>query len=743
MECEKQKENNIWWNVNEKPALSERRRLLYIFQRKVLGMKRTASRDLEEFGDYRVDQRIFREAYKYTKRVFTTKVIRCLLLACLPPDSGTSVSDQDVSDSDASVGDKKVLEKVLKKIDKMRELLEELKFSSILTSEPDDKVLLRCNEDKAQCFNEMGCRKKCRQKPKTCEKCPALWLYKNLDNIDKHYVCNAEDYIELSGLTEYVNNVENTDFLPAIYGSLLIQLTKEEKQLVDEVYDKIGEFNKEDGEKIDSDRMIEIINECERVLEIRHKAPDERLAYIKWYWAHLRTWIKIESRQWSGELNNYWTIESEKACFKQLEEASDIIQGLVLNDEKEVDKKELFANVETERVVSFLTLCLNFNVLEYVKFFEGSEKKWGEIDEYIWHRSEMLDDEKKLPLYIALWNLRRAKRDKEKTAEMEKKLEPLKMIIELRDKLKTIEELRGELENIKLLMKKPETVEERRNKLKTILDGDKIKSLLDEDEKELETIVELRGKLKTIVGLRDELETMEKQRNKPKILEKKRDKLETILDGDKIKSLLADGDKIKPLLDEKEIGALKEELKNQGIECKKIESIIKRLRKALENGETEAMNAAEDKIKEIGEEMKNKQESLKEKLKTKLGTKKKDAWFALLELEYDITCLKRGEKDFWTVKNWFLGWKDCDAIKKYTCNLEIFKEILGRASDVIEREKHVVKDVGVSDRKEIVIKSLEEWGLPEKGHPNAFKRVVGDFYCMKKPVQMFGFDKSL
>ena len=41
---------------------------------------------------------------------------------------------------------------------------------------------------------------------------------------------------------------------------------------------------------------------------------------------------------------------------------------------------------------------------------------------------------------------------------------------------------------------------------------------------------------------------------------------------------------------------------------------------------------------------------------------------------------------------------------------------------------------------EIVVKSLEEWGLPEKGHPNAFKRVVGDFYCMKKPVQMFEFD---
>ena len=696
----KQKENKIWWNVNKDKVdkaheLSEKRRLLYIFQRKVLGMKKTASLDWEKIGIYLEDKRVFREVYREnTKKVFTTTIIKYLLHACRIPDSGASVSAHDV----------------LSKINKMRRLLKELKFESILSSdEPEDEILFGCRENKCkedECKHSYKCFGRIyiepgAQKPVNfgringdCDKCPAVWLYKNLVKIEDEYEC--EDYNELSDLTEYV---KNTDFLPAIYGSLLGKLTEEEKKLVDEVYGKICEFNKEDEEKIDSHRVIEIINECERVLEIRHKAPDERLAYIKWYWAHLRTWIKIESRQWSGELNNYWTIESEKACFKQLEEASDIIQGLVLNDEKEVDKKELFVNVETERVVSFLTLCLNFNVLEYVKFFEGSEKKWGEIDEYIWHRSEMLDDEKKLPLYIALWNLRRAKRDKEKTAEMEKKLEPLKMIIELRDKLKTIEELRGELENIKLLMKKPETVEERRNKLKTILDGDKIKSLLDEDEKELETIVELRGKLKTIVGLRDELETMEKQRNKPKILEKQRDKLETILDGDKIKSLLADGDKIKPLLDEKEIGALKEELKNQGIECKKIESIIKRLRKALENGETEAMNAAEDKIKEIGEEMKNKQESLKEKLKTKLGTKKKDAWFALLELEYDITCLKRGEKDFWTVKNWFLGWKDCDAIKKYTCNLEIFKEILGRASDVIEREKHVARDVGVSDRK--------------------------------------------
>lgn len=154
-----------------------------------------------------------------------------------------------------------------------------------------------------------------------CENCTVAWLYRNLK------------YIE-----------ENYDRIISHKNILLKYSDREQESLIEDIYKEIKEYEKLPLDKrCDISRLRTLFNSCIKSYSIPDVA-DEKLAYVKWYTAHLSNWPFFKACLLHA--NHY----DEFSIYQMLRSASDILQIIESNNEA------LLTAVECDRIVSFLTL---------------------------------------------------------------------------------------------------------------------------------------------------------------------------------------------------------------------------------------------------------------------------------------------------------------------------------------------------------------------------------------------------
>lgn len=182
------------------------------------------------------------------------------------------------------------------------------------------EIALQCNGNEIdKCYNRI--KEKEGFVYDKCKNCTVAWLFKNLQYIESNY-----------------------DLIISHKNILLEYPEVIQKSLIEDIYKKIKEYEDLPLNKCcDISILFSLFNSCIKSYTIPDVA-DEKLAYVKWYTAHLSNWPFFKACLLQA--NHY----DEFSIYQMLRSASDILQVIESNDE------ELLAAVECDRIVSFLTL---------------------------------------------------------------------------------------------------------------------------------------------------------------------------------------------------------------------------------------------------------------------------------------------------------------------------------------------------------------------------------------------------
>lgn len=242
---------------------------------------------------------------KRTQNVFTNTVLADFILLCIKEKGENRI-------------DSYFLEKAVSIIRNSKYLCGREEYR---LGKDSSKISLQCTNDNEikECYN--GMKDKRRFIYDRCENCTVAWIFRNLQYIEKNY------YSIIS------------------YKNILSQYPEEKQKLtVEKIYKKIMEYEKLPLKKqCDLKELFSLFNTCIEGYNISDVA-DKKVAYIKWYTAHLFNWPFFKSCLLY--VNHY----DEFTVYQMLRSASDILQAI------ESDDEELLAAVECDRVISFLSL---------------------------------------------------------------------------------------------------------------------------------------------------------------------------------------------------------------------------------------------------------------------------------------------------------------------------------------------------------------------------------------------------
>lgn len=242
-------------------------------------------------------------------------------------------------------------------------VIEKSKYKKALKIDYDEKIMENCEHYNKQRdkWHYNGCVEKKVGKTdfeEKCNKCPIKWIYSTLQSIEVNY-----ENIVLEVSEKYCSD--------------------EEQELVENIYKDIRNFEMNYND--DCDKVKELYENCKECLEKLDKdVKDEKLAYVKWYTAHMCNWLKIHYL-----IKNESYTYKEEEVYKMLYSASNI---MAMCDKV---KGELMADIETEKMVSYIS-C------RYLKD--------GTIYDSIKERCERIlslpiSDDTRLKIYVEIWNL--------------------------------------------------------------------------------------------------------------------------------------------------------------------------------------------------------------------------------------------------------------------------------------------------------------------------------------------------
>lgn len=322
----------------------ELRVFFFALLQKCLGMKSYNSRISWNEWKEHVNDRPFINKFKETKRserIFTDSILAYFVFLCVKRDKKDNVNEY---------------------LNKAVDVIKNSKYSLDL-EEYCDEMKLQCkNSDILLCMKRIVINEGFTEK---CKNCTVAWIVRNLQYIEYNY----ESIIS--------------------HGNILKEYPEREQYiLVNRIFSDIQKYEQNLPDKLcDINVLLSLFNSCIRIYYIPDVA-DEKLAYIKWYTAHLSNWPFFKACLLC--LNHY----DEFSAYQMLRSASDILHMV------ESDNEELLSFVENDRVVSFLTLGY---IKPFSLFYCGNPKdiKKSCIKSLYRIKKPLY----RLRIYIALWNL--------------------------------------------------------------------------------------------------------------------------------------------------------------------------------------------------------------------------------------------------------------------------------------------------------------------------------------------------
>lgn len=199
-----------------------------------------------------------------------------------------------------------------------------------------------------------------------CEGCPIKWIYSTLQNIESNYW----------------NIISIDQTIPQEY------LNQSKKELVNCIFNDIQKFESNFNTDICNEETTgNLFNSCIRCYEIQDVA-DEKLAYVKWYTAHICNWPFFKSCLF--QLKHY----DENLIYSLLVSASRIMKVC------ETNNWEFLSNIETEKIISYISLAYqNPFAMEYCERYSDIILNCERI------LSFAVPDDIMLSIYIEMWNL--------------------------------------------------------------------------------------------------------------------------------------------------------------------------------------------------------------------------------------------------------------------------------------------------------------------------------------------------
>ena len=341
---EEMRAKNTWY-LNGMDKDCDLRKLLWELLQKCLGMTSPNGELTWNVWTVYVSKRPFINKFKEDKRkerVFTASVLADFIFLCIKRDKYYNVEEYLNKAVNIIRSSKYALD------------LEEYKEDFKLKCKSDDKIL--------ECFNTIKSNSGFTE---NCKNCTSAWIYRNLQKIENDY--------------ESIISHKNV---------LLEYPSEEQSALVEEIYDAIEQYeNGSLGELYAFDVLFPLINKCIQSYSIPDVA-DEKLAYIKWYTAHLCNWPFLKA---SLFYVNYY---NEFSIYQMLHSASNILN--VIKSENE----ELLSYIESERIVSYLTIGYT---MPFILFFCGNPNDIETSCHMALQRIKI--PQHRLRIYIALWNL--------------------------------------------------------------------------------------------------------------------------------------------------------------------------------------------------------------------------------------------------------------------------------------------------------------------------------------------------
>lgn len=278
-----------------------------------------------------------------SQRVFTNSVLADFIFLCVKR------------------GEKGNIEEYL---DKAIDIIKNSKYSSGL-AKCNSNMRLFCDSEKiTYCHEQL--KKNTIISDEKCRKCKVTWIINSLQYIENNY--------------ESIMNHKNV---------LYEYSEKEQAKLVDDIYKDIIKFNnKEVQEQCETGILFSIFNSCIRSYYIPD-VEDYKLAYIKWFTAHLSNWPFFKACLL--QVNHY----DESGIYQMLSSASAILRATDSTDEN------LLSYVESELLISYLTMGYTspFSLLY-------CNKPQDIIDNSLKVLKKVNTSEYRLKILVALWNFR-------------------------------------------------------------------------------------------------------------------------------------------------------------------------------------------------------------------------------------------------------------------------------------------------------------------------------------------------
>lgn len=280
---------------------------------------------------------------KKKQRIFTNSVLADFIFLCVKKDG------KDNSE---------------KYLDKAIDIIQNSKYSSAI-DQCDSTMGLLCNSDEIiNCHEQL--KNDTFKSDEKCRNCKVTWIINSLQYIENNY--------------ESIMNHKNV---------LYKYPEREQVELADEIYNDIIKFNNSEVQKqCEIDVLFSLFNSCIRSYNIPDTA-DEKLAYIKWFTAHLSNWPFFKACLLQA--NHY----DESGIYQMLSSASAILRATDSTDEN------LLSYVESELLVSYPTLGYTtpFTLLY-------CNKPQDIIDSSLKVLKKVNASEYRLKILVALWNFR-------------------------------------------------------------------------------------------------------------------------------------------------------------------------------------------------------------------------------------------------------------------------------------------------------------------------------------------------
>lgn len=265
--------------------------------------------------------------------------------------------------------DSDIVVKAIKQVEDWAELKE---IPLLNTEKPDNGCFLNCEYikrgkefDAIKHYEDSYERGMCidRIKNGECTKCPFAWLYINLTDVEKNY----ESIMKFGRVMDKYKD-------------------KEDEGKVIETYDAIERIR---NLSVSDEDLWKLFDCCRECCEI-HDVKDTKLAYIKWYTAHLMTFPRVQSKL--KEMKRY----DETRVYELLQSASQIMRAPSI--EKGAEEEELYLRIECERIVSHLSLAY-YNPFKFT-YLGADRASTFEIEV-----CKFENDIDRLEMYLHLWAL--------------------------------------------------------------------------------------------------------------------------------------------------------------------------------------------------------------------------------------------------------------------------------------------------------------------------------------------------